>query len=375
MRTVKMVDLITLSVERTKLILFQPFVLKKWLKLLFIAILAGAVSGGGWGSGSSGSSSNKAEAALENIQDVSAGIEDQAPGPAVTPERIQRPSKEFKEVMREIWKEASEYPPGTLAAVITLSVILLTGLIVVMSWLSARFKFIWLHAVIHNEAVIKKPFHEYRKEGNSIFKLSIVVGLLVLAFMGLFVFWIAGSAAWAGIFKGDVAMTAGALTSLIAAVIVFIAAIVVVAIWNVYVEHFVVPIMMIDRQTYLPSWDKFSAIYKNQRGEFWVYLLVFFGLGIVCSILEGIVFLGVLLAGGLLGALIYGIGYLIFALLLKAKILFIGFAIGAGIPLAIVFVVILLSIVLPCAVFFRAFALYFLTSLNEGYAPLAIKES
>lgn len=373
MRTVKMVDLITLSIERTKFILFQPFVLKKWLMLLFIALMAGAVSGGGL-SGGSGSSSPKAEAALENIQEGPEGQQER-PMESLAPKGERSPSKEIREVLKEIWKEASGYPPGTLVAMIALSVVLFTGLIVVMIWLNARFKFIWLNAVIHNETAVKKPFYEYRKEGDSIFKLSLVVGFMALVFFGLFTAWIIGSAAWAGIFKGNVAITAGAVTSLIAAVVVFIAAIVVFAVWNIFVEHFVIPIMMLDRQTYLPSWDKFSLIYKNQRGDFWVYLLVILGLGILCSILEGVVFLGVILAAALLGGLIYGIGYLIFALLLKAKILFIGFAIGAGIPLAIVFLVAVLSIVLPCAVFFRAFALYFLSSLNEGYSPLAITKS
>lgn len=372
MRTVKMVDLITLSVERTKLILFQPFILKKWLKLLFIAILAGAVSGGGW-SGGTGSSSKKAEASLENAQVVLQDRQDQA-DPVMTPQRTQQPSEEFRAALKKMWREVSDFPPGTLVAVIALIVLFVTGLIVVMMWLGARFKFIWLHAVIHNDVAVKRPFREYRKEGDSIFKLSLVVGLMVLIFMGGLGLWIVGSAAWAGIFRQDIAMTAGALTSLIMAVVVFLAAVVFVAIWNVFVEHFVVPIMMLDRQTYLPSWDKFSAIYKNQRGDLWVYLLVFFGLGIVCSILEGFVFIGVVLAGVFLGGIIYGIGYFIFMGLLKAKILFFGFAIGAGVPLGIVFVLVLMSIVLPCAVFFRVFSLYFLTSLNEGYAPLALQE-
>lgn len=372
MRTVKMVDLITLSVERTKFILFQPFILRKWLKLLFIAILAGAVSGGGWGTGT-GSSSKKAEASLENAQ-IAPQDRQSTTDSVMATERTQQPSEEFGAALKNMWREVSDLPPGTLVVIIALIVLFVTGLIVVMMWLGARFKFIWLHALIHNDVAVRRPFREYRKEGDSIFKLSLVVGSLVLVFMGVLGLWIAGSAAWAGIFRQDIAMTAGALTSLIMAVVIFLAAVVFVAIWNVFVEHFVIPIMLLDRQTYLPSWNKFSAIYKNQRGDFWVYLLVFLGLGIVCSVLEGVVFIGVILAGVLLGGVIYGIGYLVFALLLKAKILFLGFAIGAGVPLAIVFMLVLLSIVLPCAVFFRVFSLYFLTSLNEGYAPQALQE-
>ena len=48
MREIEIKTLIGLSVERTKLILFQPFNLKKWIKLIFIAVLAGAISSGSY---------------------------------------------------------------------------------------------------------------------------------------------------------------------------------------------------------------------------------------------------------------------------------------------------------------------------------------
>ena len=47
MQNIDVGDIIKKSFERTVLILFKPFTLKKWLMLLFIAWLAGALAGGG----------------------------------------------------------------------------------------------------------------------------------------------------------------------------------------------------------------------------------------------------------------------------------------------------------------------------------------
>ena len=251
-------------------------------------------------------------------------------------------------------------------------VFVITGVMLFFMWLGSRFQFVWFHAIVHNDAAITKPFRDYRKEGNSLFKLSIVVGSLVLIFLGLLGTWVYFGLASAGFFKHSTASTAGAIVSLAGAFIVFIAGVILVCVWSIFVDHLVVPIMALNRETYLPSWNKFSKIYENNKGDCWLYLFVLFGLGIVCSILEGIVCIAVLIVYGLVAAVILGIGYLAFYILLKAKILFIGFAIGSGIPMFIALVLLVLSIVLPCAVFFRCFSLYFLSSLNEGYAPLML---
>ena len=46
MRQVGMGLLVRKAVDRTVLVLFKPFKLKKWLSLLFIALLAGSLGGG-----------------------------------------------------------------------------------------------------------------------------------------------------------------------------------------------------------------------------------------------------------------------------------------------------------------------------------------
>src|SRR5437870_1777657 len=56
---------ISKSAARTKWILFQPFSIRKWITLLFIAFLAGTLAGGGSGTGGSGG--EKTSAAKEKI--------------------------------------------------------------------------------------------------------------------------------------------------------------------------------------------------------------------------------------------------------------------------------------------------------------------
>jgi|CXWL01.1.fsa_nt_gi hypothetical protein len=375
MRTIKFTDLITKSIKRTKLILFQPFLLKKWLRLLLIGVLAGVITGGGIGGGRSVDSSKKADAAPElNPLKREMTVDSSSTSESAETKTDQR-SSEFKAVIRQGISYLAAFPPNVLFGISFVLVFVFTGAMLFIMWLNSRFKFVWLHAIIQNDAAISNPFRQYRKEGNSFFKLEIVAGLVVLISLGLLGTWAYFGLASAGFFKHPVASVATAMVSLAGAFVIFIAGLILICVWAVFVDHFVVPIMAINKETYLPAWNKFSKIYENNKGDCWLYLFVLLGLGIVCSILEGIIFLIVLIVSAIVGAIIFGIGYLIFYILLKAKILFVGFAIGAGIPMVIVFILAALAIVLPFAVFFRSFSLYFLSSLNEGYSPLILNEA
>lgn len=345
-----------------------------------IGVLAGAISGGSLTSGGGGQPVKKAEAAVEAVQ---TNQEILVPQPVVTeranpaPKNLEKDQEiaEVKKVLRQLIAWLSSFPPGILIGIVSLGIFFMTGICLLFAWLSSRFKFVWLNAIIHNDAAISKPFREYRKEGDSIFKLSIVVSLLMLVFLGVIGGWIYFSFAAAGFFKGSSPSAVPAVISIIAAGMIFMAGIMIVVIWSAFVDHFVVPIMALDRETYLPAWKKFVKICKNNKNDFLIFVLVIVGLGIACSILEGVLMVIVFLAGAMIAAVIFGIGYLVFNILLKAKILFIGFAVGAGIPMLFAFLFLLFAVILPFAVFFRAFSLYFLSSLNEGYAPLALNQA
>ena len=51
-------------------------------------------------------------------------------------------------------------------------------LILVFMWIGARGRFIFTDCVVKNRAAIVAPWHEFRREGNSFFLFSLVVGFL-----------------------------------------------------------------------------------------------------------------------------------------------------------------------------------------------------
>jgi hypothetical protein len=270
MRTIKFTDLISKSIEHTKLVLFQPFLLKKWLRLLWIGILAGAITGGGLGGGGSDHVSKKADAAPELNQINQELTVDSASSSESAGTKTDQSSSKFKAAMRQALAVLSGFPPLILFGIAFILVVVLTGTMLFFIWLNARFKFVWLHAIIHNDAAITKPFRDYQREGNSLFKLSIVVGLSVLIFLGLLGSWVYFALASAGFFNQIASAPITVIVSLAGAFIVFIAGIILICVWGVFVEHFVVPIMALNRETYMPSWNKFSKIYENNKGECWL---------------------------------------------------------------------------------------------------------
>jgi hypothetical protein len=48
-------------------------------------------------------------------------------------------------------------------------------------WLSSRGKFMFLNYVVHKQAEIAEPWHEFRKEGDSLFVWRLVCGFLSFA--------------------------------------------------------------------------------------------------------------------------------------------------------------------------------------------------
>ncbi len=135
------------------------------------------------------------------------------------------------------------------------------------------------------------------------------------------------------------------------------------------IDHFVVTIMAIDNCPFKAAWQKFINIYKGNQKEFWFYLLVLMGLGIICGIIALVIILACLIPILLVGALLFGIPYLLF----KMGAIFIIIAIILGIPFIALTLALLMSINLPLAVFFRSFSLYFLSSIECEYNPLPLE--
>ncbi len=374
MRTVAIEKLINLSIGRTKIILFNPFSAKKWLCLLFIAIIAGALGPGGNGSSSFNIpvDENSKSASIQPVRN------DQQ---LILLTQYNNPNKPYREPPRH--KSGHKRPPdNSLLTIFSAGfisffvIILIVSVIILFLWLSARFKFVWADAIINNDASIKAPFSRYKREGNSLFKFYLLLTLSAILFIGSLGLWIYTSGKSAGIWSGNSNMPSltSIFTTFIIPALIGITGIITLAILGFLVEHFIVPIMRADNSLFIPAWTNFMKIYNYNKKEFWFFLLVSIGVGIACGIIAFILILICLLAILLASALLLGIPYLIFGALLKMTPVFIIYAILAGIPFTAAAILILLSASLPFAVFFRSFSFYFLSSIECRYNPLPINE-
>ena len=133
--------------ELMKKILFQPFDLKKWLVMGFAAWLANLCGGGGGG-----------------------GFN--------YPDNRQGDTQKLDEMISQI-------PQPILITGICILVCLLLLLIVLVAWLRARGRFIFVDCIVRNRAAIVEPWKQFRAEGNSFFLFSLVVLLVLIAVLAV----------------------------------------------------------------------------------------------------------------------------------------------------------------------------------------------
>jgi hypothetical protein len=131
--------------ELMKKILFQPFDLKKWLVIGFAAWLASLGAGGGG--------------------------------------NFNYPSK--RDEVQKVNDAISQIPHPILVGAIVLLVVLVLVLIVLCAWLRARGGFMFVDCIVKNRGAVAEPWREFRREGNSYFLFSLLVGFGLLLFAGL----------------------------------------------------------------------------------------------------------------------------------------------------------------------------------------------
>src|SRR6266446_3724708 len=129
--------------ELMKRILFQPFDVKKWFVVGFAAWLANLGSGG----------FNYQYNRREDVQKLNEAI--------------------------------SQIPHPILVIGVCVLISLVLVLIVLFAWLRARGGFMFIDCIVKNRGAVAEPWREFRKEGNSYFLFSLVVGLCFLIFAAL----------------------------------------------------------------------------------------------------------------------------------------------------------------------------------------------
>lgn len=141
------------AMDLTKLILFQPFDIAKWLVIGFAAFLANLAGGGG-----NGANFNKHFPTGGDWR--------------------------FHSVSHDVVTTGSGMP-GWLLPVLVFGGFVLLAIVLLLLWVGSRGRFIFADCVVRNRAAIVLPWREFRREGNSFFLFSLLVGFVILIVVGL----------------------------------------------------------------------------------------------------------------------------------------------------------------------------------------------
>ncbi len=159
---VKFQEIIEASIEWTATVLFRPFSPKKWLILVFVALMAGQLAGGGCNSFPSGRDHEDKTKPAQAAEIYQASISHPA-SQAIN----KKPTFSLEESFKSFLKKNKN---STLfLAIFVIAIIAIIIGLLVLTWLTARFSFIFLEDVIKNNASIKIPFRENKTIANSLF--------------------------------------------------------------------------------------------------------------------------------------------------------------------------------------------------------------
>ncbi|MBN2242995.1 MAG: hypothetical protein JW793_09925 [Acidobacteria bacterium] len=249
--------------------LFKPFDIGKWFALGFTAFLAHLLDGGfsgGWPPGNfrSGDAAN-----LPDIGRIAASVSD--------------------------WIQSHPL----LTAAILIAVIVFIGIVIVLTWLSSRGAFMFLDNVVHNRALVIRPWREYKSRGNSLFlwriAFGVVVGLAMLFFAVLAFVQIVQYA------RGHIDLPG--ILALAAIGILWLVVSVVAGYISLFTGSFVIPIMYKQDLRILQAWRKFLPILASRFLHFVLYGLFF-----------ALLLIAVFIAAFLAGCFTCCIGFIILAL-------------------------------------------------------------
>lgn len=274
---ISVIDPVAPAIERVKVILFRPFDLKKWFVIGFCAWLAYLGKGGGGGGGGHGG------------------------GRGVQPDDI-----------REALIRAKEFIMDNLYWIIpTVIVIFAVGTFIwlIVTWLSSRGRFMFLHCVAQNKAEVKHPWHEFRQHANSLFAFRIVLGLITFAAIVLSLV-IIGFLIAAMVSAG--APSIGPVCGIVITFLAVICISIVLFLIKKFTMDFVVPIMYLRITSCTSAWREFRALLSANKGRFTLYILF----QILMSIIIGVIIMAAICLTCCIAGCIMAIPYIGTVLLL-----------------------------------------------------------
>jgi hypothetical protein len=349
---VKFSEIINASIEWTGTVLFRPFSPKKWLILTFIALWAGAITGGSWNVQLPGAQ-NRKEIRTAEASEVS--------------QSTQTIEERINEVLARLGK------PAVITLFVMLDVLIVSGFILLM-WLGCRFAFIFLENVVKNDASIKIPFRENKILGNSLFLFSLASAAVFLFLLGVLIGGYILALVKLGVFSKSA--TIGIMKIILVSLpflLVFLCVLFIAIIIYSFTHDFVLAVMFKDKIRIMQAWPKIIALMKAHKSEMVKYVLLKIGLGICSGIIGGILSLIAMMGLLLPLGLVAGVFYIIYLILPQAQHFFYFIILGiVGIPTLSFLIFGLMCLQLPFAVFFRSFSLKFLGRLKEHYNLFAL---
>jgi hypothetical protein len=355
-------------------VLFKTFNLKKWIALTFIAIMAGYLSFnlnmnmGGNDRGNNALRSCPSGAVILS----SLGVVEAGEGREIEPPLLEQEPVESQTTISSCPNFLNDSSDYIILWIVGACVLII---MVLFTWLSSRFRFIFIEDIIKNEGSIKLPWSNNVLLGNSLFKFYLIYTLIYLGILGAFIFRGYVSLKALGVFSENANVPflkiLGSILPLAGFCILFI---LLAAVIYFFVENMVMPIMYKKKQAFISSWREAGALLQKNTGNFIAFVFINFGLGIAAAIATGLILLFylviVIIAGGLIVLLAAGI----LGLLPLGLKLVVGFVFGliAVIGLLCIYFVANM-LLLPIAVFFRTLGLKFIAALDKSYNLFALK--
>jgi hypothetical protein len=182
--------------------------------------------------------------------------------------------------VQQALNEAKVFVLDNLYWIIPLAVLsVVVGIIfwLVLTWLSSRGRFMFLHCVAQNKAEVKIPWAKFRQHADSLFVFRIVLCLIGFFAVLLPILLIIGCIIM--IATGDGLSVLGILGLVIIALVIITVAII-LALISKFTTDFVVPIMFLRTTSCRAAWREFMQILSVNKGRFVLYILFQLVIGI-----------------------------------------------------------------------------------------------
>lgn len=231
------------------------------------------------------------------------------------------------------------------------------ALVVFFLWISCRFNFVLLDTLVTRKPVIRASFKSHKEAGNSFFVWALVftgISLVGVLLAGQAFLISIGIAKWNLAVGIPLVILAGLLALAVLLGIIFL---------GIMMRDFVVPVMYREKIPAMNALSKFMKAGTFTFGKMFLYLLVVLGLWILAVILQSVVSVLVALGGLIAGAIVAIPGILLIGALpfLKLPLILLGGLVAIALVLAVI--VVIGMVMLPAVIFFRVFALAYLTRL------------